>query len=41
MGFTDIFELSKDMEMQAKKGSLDNFDGYIDDIQAQVNELAQ
>ncbi|MFH2060558.1 MAG: Hpt domain-containing protein [Pseudomonadota bacterium] len=39
MGFDDIFALSKDMEMQAKNGSLENFDSYIKDLEAGVNSL--
>mgnify|MGYP002725668101 CR=1 FL=1 len=39
LGFDDIFTLSKDMEMQAKQGSLDNFDNYIDDLENMVNAL--
>lgn len=39
MGFDDIFTLAKDMEMQAKKGSLENFDSYIKDLEAGVNAL--
>jgi HPt (histidine-containing phosphotransfer) domain-containing protein len=40
LGFDDISELASKMETQAKSGSLDNFDSYITDIQAQVEALA-
>jgi len=40
LGFDDIFEMAKNMEMQAKGGSLENFDTYINDLQAKVNALA-
>ncbi len=39
LGFEDISSLAKDMEMQAKKGSLENFDTYINDIENSVNAL--
>ena len=39
LGFDEIFSLSRDMEMQAKKGSLENFDGYISDLENKVNAL--
>lgn len=40
MGFDDIFNLAKDMEMQAKQGSLDGFDAMIDSLESQVKALA-
>ncbi len=39
LGFNDMFELSKTMEMQAKKENLDGFDGYVADLESQVNAL--
>ncbi|MCF6248546.1 MAG: Hpt domain-containing protein [Desulfobacula sp.] len=39
MGFNDMFELAKTMEMQAREESLDGFDAYITDLEAQVNSL--
>ena len=39
LGFDDIFTLAKDMEMQAKQGSLDNFEAYIKDIEEMVKAL--
>lgn len=39
LGFDSIFELAKSMEMQAKQGSLDNFDSYIKDLESQVAAL--
>lgn len=41
LGFDDIFCLARDMEMQAKKGSLDNFNVYTHDIEDRVNALNQ
>lgn len=39
LGFDDIFALSRDMEMHAKKGSLDNFEDYITELENKVNAL--
>lgn len=39
LGLDRISELAKDMEMQAKKGNLQDFNGYIQDLTAQVNAL--
>ncbi len=39
LGFDEIFSLARDMEMQAKKGSLDNFEGYISDLENKVTAL--
>jgi HPt (histidine-containing phosphotransfer) domain-containing protein len=39
LGFDEIFILSQDMEAQAKKGSLDNFEDYIVDLENKVNSL--
>ena len=39
LGFDEIFSMARDMEMQAKKGSLENFDGYISDLENKVNAL--
>ena len=39
LGFDDIFTLAKDMEMQAKQGSMDNFEDYIRDLENGVNAL--
>lgn len=39
MGFEEISNLSKDMEMQAKGGSVENFDTYIADLESMVNGL--
>ncbi len=40
LGFDDISNLAKDMEMQAKSGSLENFDAQINDLEKRVNELS-
>ena len=40
LGFDDIFNLAKDMEMQAKQGSLDNFESYINELENKVNALS-
>ena len=37
--FDDIFSLARDMEMQAKGGSLENFDVYIHDLEGKVTAL--
>nr|NJM01881.1 Hpt domain-containing protein [Desulfobacula sp.] len=39
LGLDDIFSLTREMEMQAKGGSLDNFNVYIQDLEAKVNAL--
>ncbi|MCD4718707.1 MAG: Hpt domain-containing protein [Desulfobacula sp.] len=39
LGFDDMFTLAKDMEMQARQGSLDNFAAYITDLENRVNAL--
>ena len=39
LGFDDIFCLARDMEMQAKKGSLDGFNSYIKDLENKVSAL--
>lgn len=39
LGFDDIFSLARDMEMQAKGGSLENFDVYIHDLEGKVAAL--
>ncbi|MFA5905009.1 MAG: Hpt domain-containing protein [Desulfobacula sp.] len=39
LGFDDIFSLARDMEIQAKKGGLENFNGYIIDLENKVNAL--
>lgn len=41
LGFDEIFRLAGNMEMQAKKGSLDNFNVYTHDIEDRVNALNQ
>ncbi len=40
LGFDDISNKAKDMEMQAKSGSLENFDAQINDLEKRVNELS-
>ncbi len=39
LGFDDMFELAKTMEMQAKTGNLDGFDGFVADLAAKLNKL--
>ncbi len=39
LGFNDMFELTKMMEMQAKAENLDGFDGYIADLETKVKSL--
>ncbi|MBU1341293.1 MAG: Hpt domain-containing protein [Proteobacteria bacterium] len=39
LGFDEIFNLTRDMEMQAKKGSLENFETYVCDLERMVNAL--
>ncbi|NOX34492.1 MAG: Hpt domain-containing protein [Deltaproteobacteria bacterium] len=39
LGFDDIFNLAKDMEMQARKGSLDNFENFISDLEKQLDAI--
>jgi len=39
LGFDEIFSLAGQMEMQAKGGSLDNFDVYVRDLEKKVNAL--
>ncbi len=39
LGFDEMFELSKKMEMQAKEENLDGFEAYLIDLEAQVNSL--
>jgi HPt (histidine-containing phosphotransfer) domain-containing protein len=39
LGFDEISNLAKDMEMQAKSGSLENFDAYVNDLENSVNAL--
>ncbi len=39
LGFDDIYNLSKDMEMQAKEGSLENFDSLAADLESQIRNL--
>src|SRR3989339_170799 len=39
LGFDEIFSLARDMEMQAKKGSLDGFNSYIKDLENKVSAL--
>ncbi len=41
LGFDEIFSIAGDMEMQAKKGSLDNFNVYVNDIEDRVHVLHQ
>jgi HPt (histidine-containing phosphotransfer) domain-containing protein len=41
LGFDEIFSIAGDMEMQAKKGSLDNFNVYANDIEGRVHILHQ
>ena len=40
MGFEAMAELAKKMEIQAKAGSLENFDAHILDLESQVNQLS-
>ncbi len=39
LGFDEIFSLARDMEMQAKSGSLENFEDYLSDLESRVNAL--
>ena len=39
LGFDEIFSLARDMEIQAKQGSLDGFDAYVKDLEQKVNAL--
>jgi len=39
LGFDDMFELTKIMEMQAKSGSLDGFDDFIADLEKKLDTL--
>ncbi len=39
LGFDEMFELAKDMEMQAKTGNLTGFDAMIADLEAEVDAL--
>jgi len=39
LGFDEIFELAKSMEMQAKSGDLQGFDTLISDLELKVNSL--
>ncbi len=39
LGFNDIYSLSMDMEMQAKNGSLENFDEKLKSLEEQVTSL--
>jgi len=39
LGFDDIFALSRDMEMQAKQGSLEKFDQYIGDLEKMLDTI--
>ncbi len=40
LGFEKISKLASDMEMQAKKGSIDNFEAPIADLETMLNALA-
>jgi len=39
LGLDDLFSLAGKMEMQAKGGSLDHFDIYLQDLETKVNAL--
>ncbi|MCP3871869.1 MAG: Hpt domain-containing protein [Desulfobacteraceae bacterium] len=39
LGFDDIYKLSMEMEMQAKQGSLENFENFISDLESMVTAL--
>ena len=39
LGFDDISGLTRDMEMQAKKGNLDNFEKYIKDLENRMDTI--
>jgi HPt (histidine-containing phosphotransfer) domain-containing protein len=39
MGFDYMFALAKKMEVQARSGSLENFDAYILDLETRVRAL--
>ncbi|RLC04716.1 MAG: hypothetical protein DRH34_03630 [Deltaproteobacteria bacterium] len=39
LGFDKLYTFAKDMEMQAKKGSLTDFELYISDLENRVNAL--
>ncbi|MCP4022029.1 MAG: Hpt domain-containing protein [Desulfobacteraceae bacterium] len=39
LGFEDIYSLTLDMEMQAKDGSLANFDDKLEHLENQINSL--
>ncbi len=39
LGFDEIFSLARDMEMQAKTGTLENFTTYINDLEVRINAL--
>ena len=41
LGFTDTAELALKMELQAKAGSLENFETYIKDLENQIAGLEQ
>ena len=39
LGFDEIYGLAQEMEMQAKQGSLENFQDFIKEIESKVNAL--
>ncbi len=39
LGFNEIYELTQKMEAQAKEGSLNDFDVYINDIESKLKEI--
>ena len=39
LGFNDLFELAKIMEMQARKGDMKKFSDHLADLESQVSEL--
>lgn len=39
LGLDEIYTLAKDMEMQAKSGSLDHFESHLRKLENQVNAL--